>query len=72
MAMSTIEQIVICKLMLFSYIYHHQKVRAAEGLLIKLLQGAVGRWQDKGLTDEEILEIISFRFRCYTRWRIIP
>ncbi len=29
-ASSTMEQIVICKIMLFSYIYHHQKVRAAE------------------------------------------
>ena len=37
---STIEQITICKFMLFSYIYHHKKVRAAEGMLIKLLQ----RW----------------------------
>lgn len=57
MAMSTIEQIVICKLMLFSYIYHHQKVRAAEGMLIKLLEEAVIRWQKNGLADEEILEI---------------
>jgi HD superfamily phosphohydrolase len=57
MAMSTIEQIVICKLMLFSYIYHHQKVRAAEGMLIKLLEESVSRWQKNGMTDEAILQI---------------
>lgn len=28
-AMNTVEQIIICKFMLYSYIYHHQKVRAA-------------------------------------------
>jgi uncharacterized protein len=57
LAMSTIEQIVICKLMLFSYIYHHQKVRAAEGMLVKLLEGAVAHWQSSGKKDAEILEI---------------
>jgi uncharacterized protein len=56
-AMSTIEQIVICKLMLFSYIYHHQKVRAAEGLLEKLLTRVVEHWRTAGKSDEEILEL---------------
>src|SRR5260370_1731543 len=56
LAMSTIEQMVICKLMLFSYIYHHQKVRAAEGMLVKLLNGAVAYWQRSGKKDSEILE----------------
>jgi hypothetical protein len=56
-AMSTIEQIVICKLMLFSYIYHHQKVRAAEGMLVKLLERAVADWRQNGRTEEQILEI---------------
>ena len=56
-AMSTIEQIVICKLMLFSYIYHHQKVRAAEGLLEKLLNRLVETWRAEKKSDEEILEI---------------
>jgi HD superfamily phosphohydrolase len=55
-AMSTIEQIVICKLMLFSYIYHHQKVRSAEGLLVKLLEAAVDVWRADGRKDFEILE----------------
>ena len=56
-AMSTIEQIVICKLMLYSYIYHHQKVRAAEGLLERLLNGLVEHWRAAKASDEEILEL---------------
>jgi uncharacterized protein len=56
LAMSTIEQIIICKLMLFSYIYHHQKVRAAEGLLGKMLKRAERYWRSMGNTDEEILK----------------
>jgi len=56
LAMSTIEQIVICKLMLFSYIYHHQKVRAAEGLLIRLLERSVSYWRESGKADDIILE----------------
>jgi uncharacterized protein len=55
-AMSTIEQIVICKLMLFNYIYHHQKVRAAEGLLGKLLEEVVSELRSQGKSEEEILE----------------
>jgi uncharacterized protein len=55
-AMSTIEQIVICKLMLFSYIYHHQKVRAAEGLLERVLSRLVEHWRIAGKSDEDILE----------------
>lgn len=55
-AINTIEQLIICKLMLFSYIYHHQKVRAAEGLLERMLARAVRLWQDRGETDERILQ----------------
>lgn len=55
-AMNTIEQIVICKLMLFSYIYHHRKVRAAEGMLVKILQRMVKLWKSKGETCIQILE----------------
>jgi HD superfamily phosphohydrolase len=47
-AMNTIEQIIICKFMLFSYIYHHRKVRSAEGLLAAMLRrfdGLEGYWQ---------------------------
>jgi HD superfamily phosphohydrolase len=54
-ATSTMEQIVICKIMLYSYIYHHQKVRAAEGLLEKLLTAIVDRWQKAEKSDDEIL-----------------
>lgn len=54
-AMSTIEQIVICKFMLFSYIYHHRKVRAGEGMLAKSLN----RWAEKkkkaGNSDEKLV-----------------
>src|SRR5579872_1268641 len=54
-AMSTIEQIVICKFMLYSYIYHHQKVRAAEGLLARMLRKMVQRWKAAGRDDIWIL-----------------
>lgn len=66
-AASTMEQIVICKIMLFSYIYHHQKVRAAEGLQEKLLTVVVGRWQKEGKTDEEVLlKFMNFDDRSLT------
>lgn len=55
-AVNTVEQIVICKFMLFSYIYHHRKVRAAEGMLGALLRGVVADWRASGKNDEEILE----------------
>jgi HD superfamily phosphohydrolase len=54
-AMSTIEQIVICKFMLYSYIYHHRKVRAAEGLLARLLRRAVISWRADGLDDSDLI-----------------
>ena len=56
-AMNTIEQIVICKLMLFSYIYHHTKCRAAEGMLVKMLKGVVEQLNKDGKDDKKILEI---------------
>lgn len=55
-ALNTIEQIVICKLMLYSYIYHHPKVRAAEGMLTRLLKRLVQSWLDDGESDMQILE----------------
>lgn len=55
-AMNTIEQIVICKLMLFSYIYHHRKVRAAEGMVKRILERLVAKWKTEKLPDEEILK----------------
>jgi uncharacterized protein len=54
-ASNTIEQIVICKIMLYSYIYHHQKVRAAEGLLELLLTYKVEQWRAAKLDDFAIL-----------------
>jgi HD superfamily phosphohydrolase len=54
-AMSTIEQIVICKFMLFSYIYHHKKVRAAEGMLARTLRRWVDGLRRRGATDENLL-----------------
>jgi uncharacterized protein len=60
-ATSTMEQIVICKIMLYSYIYHHQKVRAAEGLLEKLLTAVVDRWRKAHKSDDEIfLKFMDF------------
>jgi hypothetical protein len=55
-AMNTIEQIVICKLMLFSYIYHHPKVRAAEGILIDMLSYAMKEWRAAGLSDADLVK----------------
>jgi HD superfamily phosphohydrolase len=54
-AMNAIEQIVICKMMLFSYLYHHPKVRAAEGSLERILKRLVVRWRDSGVGEWEIL-----------------
>ena len=54
-ATSAVEQIVICKIMLFSYIYHHQKVRAAEGLFEKLLAVLLQRWRGEKKSEEDIL-----------------
>jgi hypothetical protein len=56
-AMHVVEQIVICKLMLFNYMYHHSKVRAAEGMLERMLGELVTQWQKgKRMADEEIVE----------------
>ncbi len=54
-AMNTIEQIVICKMMLFSYLYHHSKVRAAEGTLERMLRRIVASWGKAGEDDLAIL-----------------
>jgi uncharacterized protein len=60
-SMNTIEQITICKLMLTSYIYQHQKVRAAEGLFERLLLRSLRHWQSpaggRKMTDEEIVPL---------------
>ncbi len=55
LAMSTIEQIIICKLMLYAYIYHHPKVLSAEGLLVRLLRLRVDAWKQSGESDEQIM-----------------
>jgi uncharacterized protein len=54
-AINTIEQIIICKFMLFSYIYHHKKVRAAEGMLGRLIERRVAAWRKDGFDDEELI-----------------
>lgn len=55
-AMNAIEQIVICKLMLYSYIYHHPKVRSAEGALTRMLTRQVAEWRRNGDDDGRIVE----------------
>lgn len=55
LAMSTMEQIIICKLMLYSYIYHHPKVLSAEGLLVRLLRVRVLAWKNAGESDDQIM-----------------
>jgi HD superfamily phosphohydrolase len=54
-AMNVVEQIIICKMMLFSYIYHHGKCRASEGILERLLKRRLSFWQQAGESDEKIL-----------------
>ncbi len=67
-AMNTVEQIIICKFMLYSYIYHHSKVRAAEGLLAKLLFRAVEHWRREGQGDLAVLmhflDIVDGSLEC--------
>jgi uncharacterized protein len=54
-SMNTIEQVTICKLMLYSYIYHHPKVRAGEGFFERMLSRAVQIWRVKGVRDEDMV-----------------
>jgi HD superfamily phosphohydrolase len=54
-AVNTIEQIIICKFMLFSYIYHHKKVRAGEGMLARLIQRRVNNWRTAGMDDAALI-----------------
>jgi len=55
-AMHVLEQIVICKMMLFTYVYHHPKVRAAEGLLERMLDDRVAALKKADKTEWQILE----------------
>lgn len=54
-ATNTIEQIIICKFMLFSYIYHHKKVRAAEGMLARLIRRRVRKWRSERKDDTALI-----------------
>jgi uncharacterized protein len=54
-ALNAIEQIVICKMMLFSYLYHHGKVRASEGLFELMLSRAQDGWLASGLSESDTL-----------------
>jgi len=54
-AINTIEQIIICKFMLSSYIYHHKKVRAAEGMLARLIRRAERNWRAQGMDDSKLI-----------------
>jgi len=67
-AMNTIEQIVICKMMLFSYLYHHSKVRAAEGTLERILRRMVASWGKAGETDQTILGRFLLMTDSALRW----
>lgn len=57
-AMTAIEQIIISKLMLFSYIYHHPKVRSVEGVVEKFLTHWVEVQRGNGKSDADILSAI--------------
>ena len=46
---------VPAKFMLSSYIYHHKKVRAAEGMLARLIRRAVRNWRDEGMDDPDLI-----------------
>ena len=54
-ALNVIEQIVICKMMLFSYLYHHPKVRATEGLFERMLTRVQNGWTTDGQSDLQVL-----------------
>lgn len=60
--LNSFEQIVICKMMLYGYLYHHPKVRAAEGMLERLLRHSVSLWKNEGEGDAEVV----CRFLDYT------
>ncbi len=55
-ALNVIEQIVICKMMLFSYLYHHTKVRATEGLFERMLERVQKAWmEEEKLSELQVL-----------------
>ena len=54
-ALNVIEQIVICKMMLFSYLYHHPKVRATEGLFERMLTRVQNGWTTSGQSDLQVI-----------------
>lgn len=60
--LNSFEQIVICKMMLYGYLYHHPKVRAAEGMLEHLLMHCVALWRNDGEGDGDLV----CRFLDYT------
>ena len=55
-SMHVVEQIVICKMMLYTYVYHHAKVRAAEGLLERTLDALVAGLKLEGRDEWSVLE----------------
>lgn len=54
-ALSALEQVVICKMMLFGYLYHHPKARSADGLMTRCLRRKVDTYRQSGEDDHQIL-----------------
>ncbi|MCL5441755.1 MAG: HD domain-containing protein [Candidatus Thermoplasmatota archaeon] len=55
-AITSLEQIIIGKFMLFGYIYHHPKVRAADSYIEKTLNTAVSGFKNKKIPDQKIIK----------------
>ena len=72
-AITCVEQILIAKFMLFSYIYHHPKVRAAEGLIERALANDFGLLgAPKILSTEQIVNqlLTTTDSMFLARWQV--
>jgi HD superfamily phosphohydrolase len=55
-AITSMEQIIIGKFMLFGYIYHHPKVRATDSYIDLTLRHTLEEFQTKGLNDKQLVK----------------
>jgi uncharacterized protein len=58
---SSLEQIVMCKMMLFSSLYHHQKVRCVEKMFYKLCQNLInGQSKKDRISIEHPVDFLKY------------
>ncbi len=55
-AITSMEQIIIGKFMLFGYIYHHSKVRAADSYIERTFKETIKNFKDRGISDRDLIK----------------